>query len=289
MKNIFVVTDFSGASQNAGRYGIGLAKHFNAKLFLFHSYQAPVQIPESYIFYTTEDVAQSAKELLEKEVALINPDKQVDIEICVADGATANTIVSEAKKRKADVIICGMKGAAKGLRKIFGSTTSALIRKSDIPIIVVPENASFRDPKNIVLASDIDPETSAATVGLLKELGEKFSADLSIVWVVEEGYNPVDEMRFRTSGYINQLKKLNPVFEFPSGRSIAKTLDGFVKDHAIDLMAIIPHKHDLLERIFAESITKKMIFHTDIPLLVLPQKKKAETSNKNIVNSSLLS
>lgn len=45
-------------------------------------------------------------------------------------------------------------------------------------------------------------------------------------------------------------------------------------------MAIIPHKHDLLERIFAESITRKMSF---------TQKKKAETSNKKIVNSSLLS
>ena len=281
MKNIFIVTDFSEASQNAGHYGVQLAKYYRANVFLFHAYQVPVQIPESYIFYTTEDVWESAKELLKKEAAMINPDNLVDIEICGGEGIASDAIVAEASKRNADVIICGMKGMAKPLRKIFGSTTTSLTGKSDIPLIVVPENAGFIPPKNIALASDMDPETSSATVELLKVLGEKFASRLSVVWVVDDGTDVAYEMRFRPTGFINELKSLDPVFEFPSGNSITKALDGFVKEHEIDMLAMIPHKHDLLERFFTESITRKMIFHTHIPLLVLPQKKNGETGSIN--------
>ena len=280
MKNIFIVTDFSEASQNAGRYGVELAKFFRANVVLFHAYQAPVPVPESYIFYTTEDVWESAKELLKKEAAMINPDNLVDIEICGGDGIVSDSILSEATKRKADVIVCGMKGMGKTIRKIFGSTTTALTGKSNIPMIVVPANTSFTAPQNIALASDMDPETSAATVEPLKVLGERFASRLSVVWVVEDGTDVAYEMRFRPTGFINELKSLDPVFEFPSGSNITKALDGFIKNHSIDMLAMIPHKHDLLERFFTESITRKMLFHTHIPLLVLPQKKNKEAGNE---------
>jgi nucleotide-binding universal stress UspA family protein len=280
MKNIFIVTDFSDASKNAGLYGIELAKQFNADVVLFHAYQTPVQIPESYIFYTTEDVCETARQLLKQEADMINPGNRVKLEISCAEGIPSDTIISEAAKATSDLIICGMKGMAKAFRKIFGSTTSSLTRKSEIPLIVVPENAGFRLPKNIALASDLDPETSAATVELLKNLGEKFSAKLAVVWVVEEDFNAVNELRYRPAGFIKELKGLDPVFEFPTGSSITKALDHFVKDHDIDLMAMIPHKHDLLERFFTESITRKMIFHSHIPLLVLPQKKNGHTTNQ---------
>lgn len=280
MKNIFIVTDFSEASQNAGRYGVELAKYFRANVFLFHAYQAPVLVPESYVLYTTEDVGASAKELLKKEEAMINPGNLVNFEICCDEGIASNAIISEATKRKADVIVCGMKGMAKTFRKIFGSTTTTLTSKSSIPLIVVPDNAGFIPPKNIALASDMDPETSPATVELLKVLGDKFASKLSIVWVVEDGTDVGYEMRFQQAGFINQLKSLDPVFEFPSGNNITKALDAFVKNHTTDMLVMIPHKHDMLERFFTESITRKMIFHTHIPLLVLPQKKYEETGNE---------
>lgn len=279
MKNIFIVTDFSEASQNAGRYAVEMAKYFNAQVFLFHAYQVPVQVPESYFAYTVEDVWATVKEQLETEAGAINPGKFVNVEICGGVGLPVSLITEEAAKRDADLIICGMKGQGKTFRKIFGSTTTALSRKSEIPMIVVPENATFQPPKNIALANDMDPDTSALTYNLLKELGEKFVSKLSVVWVVDEGTDANKEMRFRPKSFINELKDLDPVLEFPSGSNVINALDGFIKEHSIDLMAIIPHKHDMMERLMTESITKKMLFHTHIPMLILPQQKKSEVTN----------
>jgi hypothetical protein len=36
------------------------------------------------------------------------------------------------------------------------------------------------------------------------------------------------------------------------------------------MLAMLPHEHGILERIMNRSITKKMVFHTQLPLLVLP-------------------
>ncbi len=281
MKNILIVTDFTEASKNAGRYAVELAGQLNAGLLLFHVYQAPLQIPESYILYTAEDVWGNAKDLLEKEAAEINENKKVSIEICGAEGSTVNTIITEATHRNVDLIVCAMKGNAKGIRKIFGSTTSALAAKTDIPLLVIPENAVYRPIKNMALASDFNPENESINFEVLKALGASFNSGLSVVWVVDEGFNPEYEMRFRPAGFINQLKSMNPVFEFPTGENVIKALDGFIKEHTVDLLAMIPYKHDFLEKIFTESFTKKMIFHTDIPLLLLPQKSDENPADHN--------
>jgi len=276
MKNIFVVTDFTPASRKAAMYGIEIARHFGAKLFLFHAYQAPVQVPESYIFYTTEDVWQTVKELLEKEAAAIDPGKTVEIELCASEGAAGHAIITEAGIKHADLIVCGMKETVKGLRRIFGSTTTALVKVSNIPLLVVPEDTELKIPGHIALACDMDSETSTDTVTVLREMGEKFRSKLSVVWVVSDEVDEAYKARFRPTEVVNHLRSMNPAFEFPTGSNITRALEGFAKDHSIDMMAIIPHKHNFLERFFVESTTTNLVFHTHIPLLVLPQKKKNE-------------
>ena len=58
-----------------------------------------------------------------------------------------------------------------------------------------------------------------------------------------------------------------------------KVLDDFAIGNNIDLMAVIPHKHSFLERLIIESTTNKLIFHTHVPLLVMPQKKNGELAD----------
>lgn len=278
MKNIFIVTDFSPASRNAALYGIELAKFFSANVHLFHAFQAPVQVPESYLLYKTKDVWANIRELLVNEAGAINPDNLVHIEISGSEGAAAKAIDTEATLKQADIIICGMKATAKGLRRVFGSTTTALTRTTSIPLLVVPEDAVFKRPARIALASDMDQETSAETVELLKQLGEKFSSRLSVVWVVEEEMQETYTNRFQPTPIINNLKGLNPVYEFPKGSNVAQVLEQFAADNAIDIMAVIPHKHGFFNRLFVESTTTHLIFHTHIPLLLLHQQKNGDTN-----------
>ena len=52
-------------------------------------------------------------------------------------------------------------------------------------------------------------------------------------------------------------------------------INDFAHKHDADLIAIIPHRHNLIERLFHRSNSKKIAFHTDLPLLALPEMHKS--------------
>ena len=46
-------------------------------------------------------------------------------------------------------------------------------------------------------------------------------------------------------------------------------IEKFVRDKQIDLIALTTYKRNILARILNPSIAKRMLFHTDTPLLVM--------------------
>ncbi|MBA4140842.1 MAG: hypothetical protein H0X70_10145 [Segetibacter sp.] len=59
------------------------------------------------------------------------------------------------------------------MKKLFGSTTSALMHHAPIPLIIVPESAGFKIPKAIALASDVNENSIVSILKPVEEL-EKF-------------------------------------------------------------------------------------------------------------------
>jgi hypothetical protein len=57
----------------------------------------------------------------------------------------------------------------------------------------------------------------------------------------------------------------------PEDKDITQALNDFIKKHHVNILAMMPHKHTLTERLLRKSETKDMIFNTGIPIVVLPQ------------------
>ena len=273
MKTIFIVTDFSDASHNASRYGIELADFFGAGVVLFNAYSVPVSIPETYVVIDPGDIRKSAEEKLQAEVLKLRKSTSQKIEILAEEGVAADIIISTAKKYDDCLIVCGMKGEGKSIKKVFGSTVTALARKSSIPMLVVPSDAIYAPIHNIALASDIDIETDIHTVDMLQDIGEKSGAKLYVVRVIKDTMDEVQELMNRSERMRHHLKSLDPEFVFPHSNNIGEALQDFVKEYNVQLLAMIPHHHNIMERLLFHSETKQLIFHTHVPLLVLPEVK----------------
>ena len=143
MKTIFIVTDFSQASHVASKYGVELASAMGARIVLFHAYTIPLSIPESYVIVSPEEVKKSSEDYLLDEAVKLRKSSFQPIEILAVEGPTVDAIISTSKKYENCIIVVGMKGEGKGVRKFFGSTTSALARKSYVPMLIVPESANY--------------------------------------------------------------------------------------------------------------------------------------------------
>lgn len=277
MKVILAATDFTPAAHNATVYAASLARVFNARLILYNAYQQ-ILTPavEAPVFISTEELKKYTEEKLTQEVSRLDPYSQLTIETACTEHTEAIGIEEAARRSKADIIVTGMKSQGKGIRRIIGSTVTALLRKSAVPVIVVPEEARSGTMMNIALATDSDasPDSDPHMLDTLCELGERFSSKLYLIRVTKNKFEEAFEVMNRPFKINRMVSSLDPVYQCIEGKEVATALNDFIKSYNIDMLALVPHKHSLLERWFSKSTTRSMIFETEIPLLILPEVKR---------------
>lgn len=153
MKTILLATDFSLASRNASLYGMELAKALNANIILLHSYIAQPDAPTLNVSKSRYDTMMRAEKRLLDEADFLDPKSEI-IEIICDEGVAHNSIMNVANEKKTDFIIVGRKGNGEAIKNIFGSTATALAKNTNIPVIIVPEDAKFENPVIEINAGD---------------------------------------------------------------------------------------------------------------------------------------
>jgi nucleotide-binding universal stress UspA family protein len=159
---------------------------------------------------------------------------------------------------------------------MLGSTATSLARKTDIPLIIVPEKAKYTRISSIALAneSDVEPEAEPRLLDSMREIAAAFHSKIYLVRVARSRIKAAYETLNRPFKLIRMMRTLDPSYGTIEGRSVAEGLNHFIEGYHIHLLAMLPHKHSLLERWFIKSATRSVIFETSIPLLILPDPHK---------------
>jgi len=179
------------------------------------------------------------------------------------------------EEKNATLIVMGMKGANKLSEALMGSTTTATFRKATVPVLVIPEKAKYKKTKKIVFACDYDSRTDVHTLDALKELMKTFGSKIYVVNVKQKKESVSMEEAVAGVKLENKLNDVEHIYYFPEKEDLVEGINEFVQEHQADMVAIIPHHYSLMERLFHKSISKKMAFHTHIPLLALPDNHKS--------------
>jgi nucleotide-binding universal stress UspA family protein len=202
------------------------------------------------------------------------------IDILAVEGNPVDMIINQVKKYDEPIVVVGMKGEGKNLKKLFGSVASGLARKSFSPLFIIPESVVFKGLKNIALAIDDEITIELSGLSLIHKIGEIHYSKVYIVRALNNSENIVNELSLRSSAISGRLSPLEVEFAFPRGNDVSHTILTFCKEREIDLLIFIPHYHSVFERLFVRSETRKIIFETEFPLFLLPdikvQKKKSE-------------
>ena len=142
MKNILVSIDFNNNEKLLIDKALEIAKAFDAKIWLLH-----VAAPEpEFIGFGVgpQYVRDSRADELRKEHRLIsNYADQVRLENqecegLLISGATIEMILEEANKLEIDLIIIGHHDHSFLYKAFFGSVASGVVKKANIPVLVVP-------------------------------------------------------------------------------------------------------------------------------------------------------
>jgi nucleotide-binding universal stress UspA family protein len=271
MKKILIATDFSGAASNAMIYGAQLAVALKAELFLFSAYQVPAGFAAVTIYVSPFAVMEDTRTRLNDEADKLFKSYGVQAEIICDEGSPSELITNIAAEKSVDMIVVGTRGSGRMVKKLFGSTASSLMNDLKIPVIMVPVEAKFTVPSNLLYASDVFMDTRIEWINSVLWLSDHFKSKLFVVRVVKDSYEEIREKVNTPHNLRPELKQMETSFHFPVNKNVTDGLTDYMKDQKIDLVIMQPHKREWVDRFFAKSETKAMAFHSHLPILMLPE------------------
>ncbi len=264
MKNILVPTDFSLNANKALDFAVQIARQAKAKIILIHSFD---------LIDTISEDANDNLSLLKKS---IEDTENISVHTKLYKNNINDALLQASEEHHADLIIMGTLGES-GLRdKIFGSITAGIIGKTNIPVMAVPFMSEWKLPEKIFLAvNNVDDQPD-----LFKpvfEMAELFNATVHLgIFTDADTAGAIDYLNDER-GIIAYEEKLNTMYKNSiikhihlDGHTFQDTLEEYILEKGIDIMAMLTHKRTFVESIFNRSMTKKMSYHIRIPLLVIP-------------------
>jgi hypothetical protein len=65
------------------------------------------------------------------------------------------------------------------------------------------------------------------------------------------------------------LQDLHPTYHFLDNADVEESLSRFGAEQGLDLLIVVPKKHNIIESIFSKSHSKKMIMHSHVPVMAI--------------------
>lgn len=271
MKNILVPTDFSGNATHAIRFALELSRKQKSKITLFHSFVLPVYATDIPVFpQADEELRKVSEEALSNLVSKLKAENPgVDIDSFVSQGYAEDEIVDAAKSSGADMIVMGTQGAS-GLREaLVGTITASVMDHAECPVMAVPEGASFTSFDKIVYATSY-AEGDFQHVEEIIDFARLFDAEVILLHIssgtVDTSYEFESIERFKER-IVEDSQYERISFKLLENKSVYEGLNQFLEEVKADLVAMTLHKRSFVQKLFNRSITKRMAYHTHIPLI----------------------
>lgn len=278
MKNILLPTDFSNNAWNAICYALEFFKTEKCEFQILHTY-TPTFYRMDYLMGGPTfsaipdkgvDIAQAGldKTLVDIKLKFNNP--KHTFKTLSAFNTLTNEILELSETKDFDLIVMGTQGAT-GAKEIFmGTNTVHVIRKSKIPILVVPVGYEFKEINSIIFPTDYEQLYHVKDLKLLVNLLNTHNAKLTILHVKEE-YDLVDEQKVNKKALMDYFKNINPDFVEERGKLMPEAIRTYIEEHQSGLLVMMSRKHSFLERLIVKSNVDFIGYHTTIPFLVIPQ------------------
>lgn len=285
-KQVLVPVDFSTASRKAARLAVDIALHLNSTVVFMHSFINPIihSVPYSDIYafdstalFKIENAEKTANEEFQKFITQLSESigaerwKTLQTDYIIKSGYPEEDILSYSRRHKPRLIVVGS-GGENYPHGIVGSVTADIMYNANVPVLVVPKNApekTVSDFSKVLYATNFDEKDFVAIDKLLKLL-EPFDMELTCVHVGQPRQNGWDYARLEGMKELlhKKYKSRNFNCRLLEGNDVLNALEDYFKVEKVDLLSLTSHKRNMISRLFNPSLARKMVFHSQTPLLI---------------------
>jgi nucleotide-binding universal stress UspA family protein len=281
IKTILWATDFSEES----RFCLTYIKIFSAALKTKN--YALYVLPEfsdwvvETAFDSEDELSKTIAKIKEqsiKKIVSTSKKSHVFFEPQVITGRiTSEEIIKYAKEKGVDLIFAGRRGISEIEEILIGSTTSRLIRNSDIPLLIIPKAQRKFKIKKILCPIDFS-EHSMMELEYAIFLSRQLEAKLFVAHIAEFFNYKVPMFKLDILiGKIN--KKIAEIAEkhrykieniiYDTGEPAKKIIE-IAQKNEVDIITMATHQRKGIEKFFLGSISEKVLLYSNIPVLILP-------------------
>ena len=285
---ILIPIDFSDYSIKACELGINYAHKVGAEVMIMHAYFSPyfpsaIPMGDTLAYQvneeeTAQNVLKRVQIDMENICTLINRKihsgelPKVKYNYVLREGLPEEEIIAYSKEYHPSLIVMGTRGKSQKDMDLIGSVTGEVIEVNKVPVLAIPENVPFEDlseAKNIAFATSFNQRDLVAFDEFM-EIIKPYNAHIHL-FNISTSKNEWNEIRL--TGVNEYFKKQYPQAHIThtvlADGDLLLAIEKFVRDEHIDVIALSTYRRNILARMFNPSIARKMLFHTDTPLLVM--------------------
>lgn len=286
---IVIPIDFSDYTLKACEFGFKLAYDLKCSVRLIHVfftpfYPAAAPFSDSFTIHATDkDFYHDVRAKTEGEMKSLASKIDKAIEdgafprvryfSSLIEGLAEDEIISYSKKIRPTAIVMGTRGKSAKELDLLGSVTAEVMDGCRTPIFAIPEDAKVSSPaeiKRIVFLTNFQ-EREFKALDIMMNFLKSYRVELFLAHIAkkEDIWNEI-----KLAGLKNHLSELYPnlVAGFKlidQSESLEETVEKYVMENSIDLISLSSSRRNIFARMFNPGIARKMLFHSDTPLLVI--------------------
>jgi nucleotide-binding universal stress UspA family protein len=276
MRTILIPTDFSQNALHAIRYAKNLYKCERSRFYLLHAYADEVYGPFKVNGKINME-AQKAKVLKETEIKLDNLIKEITdtppnplhtFESISAFDPLVDAVNDFVNKVNIDLVVMGTKGRTDDKKIMFGSHTVQVFKYVQCPVLAVPQEADFRQPKKILFPSDYMLPYKRRELKLLNGLSAEYKSEIYCLYISDFddlSHRQMDNKRFLTES----LPDSYLYFERTGVKNKSEAIMEKIESKDMDFLVMVNSRHSFLEDLLFRSTVDEIGLTIKIPFLVM--------------------
>lgn len=261
MKNILVPVGSSENSVSNLQYAIDLAKEINANVYVVSVFKELSKV--GGLSKVNTILKEDSENRLDKVLSLIDK-KGVQVIAHPLKGEVLEGISRVNKQIPIDLMVLSPRSNSIKEEVYLGKTSGKLLKKTNIPILIVPEKAKFKAPKTMLMAFKNGHFESDKLLEAVRQFKESFGTEVHVLHV--ETPETKTEMKEVTPN----LTALQTSYSLVEAATTFQAVIEYFQQFNPDMLCVIRRKRGFFKKLWEKNEIHKREFHTSKPLLVLP-------------------
>ena len=162
----------------------------------------------------------------------------------------------------------------------MGSNTTEVLRRGEVPLLIVPGAATFIAPERILFACDNPMIENPALLRPLQKIAFLFDSALEVYRIDAPEAGPGATAQSRPGNLEAHFQRIRHVYTFEIAGGVREGILRAIGQSKSDMLAMIPHHHSIWAYLFDQSDTLNVALQTTVPTLVLAERTKALLTEK---------